>query len=312
MVMMNKAERESRERERKVAIARRWMKALGKLAQRGMYILLRTNGEFGGIVIEKVRKKVGDDYRLVIEYLSPEGKIERELLDFKPDPNVDPEDCRPIHFVEPFILTPRVRPGFDDDRDSFEWINVGRFAQYYENMKQALKKKQAEIHELMHQLEVNREVIRRQENEIDALSAANRQLSNQVRELTQELVNIRTAFVRLEKLAEELAAAGEMTSTAMRRFTSITKELGMYATATPIEQVNMIAEQLNKLYSNMGPRGAEADVVTQLSQQVIEIGKQVSSLANEVKGLKENVERVVSQLSTAPAIPARVEVEAAE
>ena len=307
--MVKDNENKSRERERKIQIAKGWMKALRRLAQRGMYILLRTNGEFGGIVIEKVRKKVGDDYRLVIEYLSPEGRLESELLDFKPDPGADPEDCRPIHFIEPFILTPRVRPGFDDDRDSFEWISVGRFAQYYENLKQALKKKQAEIHELMHQLEVNREVIKRQENEIDALSAANRQLSNQVRELTQELVNIRTAFVRLEKLTEELAAAGEITATAMRRFSSITKEIGMYATSTPIEQVNMIAEELNKLYSNLVvPKGAEADVVTQLSQQVMEIGKQVSSLASEIKGLKESFDRIESQLRTMPAVPARAEV----
>lgn len=233
----------NKKEEEKESLAKKWVNAINRLPRAELQILLRSSGDFGGVIFRREKKQVNGTFRTVIHYIKPDGSSGKEYLDFMPDPAGEPEDARPIIFPPPFVMTARKKPGFDDDEESFEWLLDQRRASYLQGLKNDLIKRNHEISELNWRIDELRTIINRQENEIKVLSERIRMYEDDVERLSRENILLKRTVTQLEEVARKSLAGYIESEKALNEIMRKAELLGQERVMSPVERLKQIAEE---------------------------------------------------------------------
>jgi len=272
--------------EEKRELAEKWVKSLKKLSELDMYILLRTTGEFVGIVFYIERRPVNGAFRTVLHYITPDGRIAKEYLDYMPDPNGEPQDVRVIIFSRLIILTARKKPGFEDSEENFEWIISMDRANYYMNLRDDNIRKRQEIAELMWRMDEMNATISRQDNEVTVLSERLRMTEEKEKMLSRENILLKRTVSQLEEVAKKAMAGYIEAEAALSEIMRKAEILGQDRVLSPSERVKEIAKE-----------GKDVMEIIQSTYSPIEgdntaILAKLDYITNRIQRLEEDIRKV--------------------
>jgi len=300
VITMAKSKLDDNEKER-VELAIKWVRSLKKLPKIGFYLLLRP-GSIGGVVYDKYGKMVDGYYRTVIKYIDyAEEKPREEFLDYKPDPVAEPEDCQPLYFRGyPIILTSRIRPGFDDDIDSFEWLVTGWRARHIQNMHDDIVRKDQEIGELNHQLELTRGVIKRLKRENETLAERLRNLESEVMALSTENINLKDENRRKKIELLQWMAAAEMATSAVEYMLRVSDKAGvewvMGARDKLDELLRRTKNAMELVYSSIGDVNMGEDIRRHLNK----LERHINLISDKLEYIRTNGGKEEAETATEP------------
>lgn len=294
--MLSYDEKKLKERRR---LAEKWVDALKALMEEEMYILLCPTGWRGVTYLVETKKDNGDR-RIRLITVDPEKRETMEYLDYKPDPNDAPRDLRAFVISNgPFIFTQRVKPGFDDDPENFEFVITGRTADYYMNLRDDLIRKQNEIHQLMYELDEARAVIERQEREIEVMGEKVRVLEQDIEALSRENMLLKETITQLETVVKKYMALGEMSQAAVDEILRLARAAGVERVMGVQGKLTQILQEDEKIWETLVARASSGgEIQGQLIQTLREQQELIKQLQEEVKSLKELKEVKVKEVKS--------------
>ncbi|RLI84696.1 hypothetical protein DRP07_00295 [Archaeoglobales archaeon] len=275
-----------------IDLAKKWCKALTKLPEAGLGILIRANGQFGGIIYKSERKVVDGVYRQSIHLVRPDGSLASEYLDYMPDPNGEPEDCQPFHLDAPFILTSRNSPGIDDDPSNFTWLILGHRASHLMRLRDDLIRSQNEIQDLNHKLEMARLTVERQKSEINALSEKVRILEEDVDRLSRENNILKESIAQLEMIAKEQMFRGYSAEKGLELALKRAEQVGASQVMGVREKLNEVLE----MHKEIGEKTLAMSGGLEISRSLEEVLRRVEDLGNRLNVLQSRIEKQVGPI----------------
>lgn len=278
----------------KERLAMKVLKALSKIDQWGLRILIRTNNTFAGIVYNIESVPAGDTpfgRRNVLYILDANGKKVREYAEFFDGSTLNP--CIIFNCVDaPIMVTMRKSPTLDDDMDNMEWVIVGARAENIADMKADLVAKQQIIDDLSYILEQKQQTINAQKREITALRERVKIYEKENDELSRKVVDYETMLSQISILVEKHMAGELEATTAMQEILARADRAGKWEVMGLRERLvevlrreKEISEALQIIYG--GGNGVKAEDLERKLADIVE------------RKLRELVPQIVEQLKRA-------------